>query len=151
MSSERADRSSDGENLDFAALPVIGMMALARTAGEGTKKYGRFNYLLGMKSVSCLNHAIRHIYLHLAGDESEAHLPHAAWNILAAIQSEVLDPKLNEGTMPSPGCKMGPALQTELYDQRPYRAAAREVDDNSWVLKELEEVLLILNQRESSQ
>ena len=51
-----------------------------------------------------LNHALRHVYLYLSGDRSEAHLPHAAWGLLAAIHSETLWPHLNAHTLRGPGC-----------------------------------------------
>ena len=41
-----------------------------------------------------LNHAIRHAYLWLAGDDSEDHLAHAAWNLLAVCHFEEAMPEM---------------------------------------------------------
>ena len=54
-----AVRSADANHLDFASLPLIGLIGVARTAAEGAAKYGRFNYMLGVPVHNLLNHVIR--------------------------------------------------------------------------------------------
>lgn len=69
----------------FDLLPAGALMQVAAAMGEGARKYGPDNYLKGMPSEICLNHAVRHVYLHLAGDVDEEHLSHAAANLLMAM------------------------------------------------------------------
>ena len=57
-----------------------------------------------MPATDMLNHAIRHIYLFLAGDRSEDHLGHAGWNVLGAIHSVEQWPHLNADTLRTDGC-----------------------------------------------
>lgn len=60
--------------------------ALAATCDEGAKKYGEHNWLKGlMVSSSLLNHTLRHLFLYEFGDQSEPHLPHALWGLMASI------------------------------------------------------------------
>lgn len=91
-----AKRSSDAERFRADLISPIGLMAVAETCAEGARKYDDFNWEKGMPISDLLNHAIIHIYKYLAGDRSEDHLAHAAWNLLAAIHSEALWPHLNE-------------------------------------------------------
>ena len=146
-----ADRTADADLLDFAALPVIGLIAVARTAAEGNQKYGRWNYLRGLKTHDCLNHAIRHIYMYLSGDNSEPHLPHAAWNLLAAIQSEQLDPGLNEKDQLFKGCNLGyhasahlNKVQAEIKENMTEEQRAKLSD---WSVGQIEEVRTICDGR----
>jgi len=103
-----AVRSDTAEAFRFDLISPIGLREVARTCAEGAAKYDDFNWEKGMPVYDLLNHAIAHIYQFLSGDRSEPHLPHAAWNLLAAIHSEELWPKLNEGTLRSPGCVAPP-------------------------------------------
>jgi hypothetical protein len=100
-----AVRSSDAEATRYDLISPIGLEAVARTCAEGAARYGDWNWEKGMPVHDLLNHAIRHVYLYLAGDRSEPHLPHAAWGLLAAIHSDELWPELNRGTLRGPGCK----------------------------------------------
>jgi hypothetical protein len=100
-----AVRSSDAEATRYDLISPIGLEAVARTCAEGAAKYSDFNWEAGMPVHDLLNHALRHIYRHLAGDRSEEHLAHAAWGLLAAIHSEALWPELNQGTLRGPGCR----------------------------------------------
>jgi hypothetical protein len=100
-----AVRSGDAEQVRYDLISPIGLEAVARTCAEGARKYSDFNWERGMPTHDLLNHAIRHIYKFLAGDRSEDHLPHAAWNLLAAIHSEELWPDINRGTLRGPGCR----------------------------------------------
>ena len=99
-----AVRSDTVESFRFDLISPIGLREVARTCAEGAAKYDDFNWEKGMPVHDLLNHAIAHIYQFLSGDRSEPHLPHAAWNLLAAIHSEELWPGLNEGTLRGPGC-----------------------------------------------
>jgi hypothetical protein len=85
-----AVRSSDAEGTRYDLISPIGLEAVARTCAEGAAKYSAHNWERGMDVPDLLNHAIKHIYQFLSGDRSEAHLPHAAWGLLAAINSETL-------------------------------------------------------------
>jgi hypothetical protein len=99
-----AVRSSDAESTRYDLISPIGLEAVARACAEGAAKYGDFNWEKGMPVHDLLNHALRHVYQYLAGDRSEEHLGHAAWGLLAAIHSEALWPRLNDGTLRGPGC-----------------------------------------------
>lgn len=100
-----AVRSLDAEATRYDLISPIGLEAVAAACAEGAAKYSDFNWERGMPVHDLLNHAIRHIYKYLAGDRTEPHLPHAAWNLLAAIHSEALWPELNQGHLRTEGCK----------------------------------------------
>jgi len=99
-----AVRSDTFEEFRYDLVSPIGLREVARTCAEGAAKYDDFNWERGMPVHDLLNHALAHIYRFLAGDRSEPHLPHAAWNLLAAIHSAELWPHLNQGTLRGPGC-----------------------------------------------
>lgn len=84
-----AIRGRDAEAERWDLIPVLGLVRLARTCAEGAARYGVGNWLRGIPISDLLNHAIRHLYLYLAGDRSEDHLAHAAWNLLAACHMEL--------------------------------------------------------------
>lgn len=100
-----AVRSSDAELTRYDLISPIGLAAVAAACAEGAQKYAPFNWERGMPATDMLNHGIRHIYLFLAGDRSEDHLGHAAWNVLGAIHSLEVWPELNEGTLRSGHCQ----------------------------------------------
>ena len=97
-----AKRTALGARWDL--LSPVGLRRAAEAAEEGVKKYGEFNHERGLPVHVYLNHAIGHIYAYLAGDRSEPHLGHAAWNLLFACQSEEVYPELNAGHQRLPGC-----------------------------------------------
>ena len=99
-------RSHDAEGVRYDLISPIALEAIAETYAEGALKYGSHNWEKGQPVVDLLNHAIRHLYKYLGGDRSEPHLPHAAWNVMAAIHSEKLWPHLNEGTLRGPNCSL---------------------------------------------
>jgi len=99
-----AVRSNDCEDYRYDLISPIGLQSLAETYAEGVKKFGYCNWENGMPVSDLLNHAIAHIYKYLAGDRSENHLGHAAWNIIGAIHSEKLWPNLNEDFLRGPNC-----------------------------------------------
>ena len=47
-----------------------------------------------MPASALLNHALRHINLWLDGEDTEDHLAHAAWNLMAAMHFEETRPEL---------------------------------------------------------
>lgn len=89
-----AVRSSDADNVRFDLITPIGLRRLAETYAEGAKKYSENNWLKGIPSSDLFNHAVRHLYLWLAGDTSEDHLAHATWNIFAIMHFEETRPEL---------------------------------------------------------
>jgi Domain of unknown function (DUF4406)/Domain of unknown function (DUF5664) len=99
-----AVRSKDADATRYDLITPIGLEEVARTYAEGAAKYGDDNWLKGMPVHDLLNHAIRHIYMFLSGDRSEPHLGHAAWNVLTAIHSYKMWPKINAGHLRGPGC-----------------------------------------------
>lgn len=129
QSSTGAVRSSDTAKYSFTSLPMIGLLALARTAGEGAEKYGRFNYLRGLPIHETLDHVFRHLVMYCAGDRSEAHLAHAAWGLLNAIQEGVLRPEANVEHMLGPGCSITPAMSEYMDKMKPALAERRDKPD----------------------
>jgi hypothetical protein len=99
-----AVRSKDADATRYDLISPIAMRALAETCAEGAARYGDANWEKGMPVHDLLNHAIRHIFEFLGGDRSERHLPHAMWNLGAAIHSLELWPHLNEGHLRGEGC-----------------------------------------------
>jgi len=89
-----AVRSREGEDERWDLIPFIGLFRLARTCAKGAARYGVGNWLRGIPIDNLLDHALRHLYMYIAGDRSEDHLAHAAWNILAACHMEVMQPEL---------------------------------------------------------
>jgi len=89
-----AIRSTDAENERWDLITPIGLRRLAETCAEGARKYGVNNWQKGIPASDLINHAIRHLYLYLAGDVSEDHLAHAAWNLLAVCHFEETKPEL---------------------------------------------------------
>lgn len=89
-----AVRSTDADGERWDLITPIGLRRLAQTCAEGATKYGPRNWEQGIPASNLLNHAIRHIYLYLAGDDSEDHLAHAAWNILGVCHFEEALPEM---------------------------------------------------------
>jgi hypothetical protein len=97
-----AKRTALGARWDL--LSPVGLRRCAEAAAEGVEKYGEFNHERGLPVHVYLNHLIAHVYAYLAGDRSEDHLGHAAWNALFACQSQEAYPELNAGHERRPGC-----------------------------------------------
>lgn len=72
----------------YDLIPSIGMSKVAQAMGRGAERYGELNWH-GLPVSNCLNHAIRHIFMHISGDESEDHLGHAAANLLMACELDI--------------------------------------------------------------
>ena len=62
-----------------AALVVAGILR------DGSAKYGDNNWR-GIPLGDHINHALMHIYAHLAGDNQDDHLGHAACRMLMAVE-----------------------------------------------------------------
>lgn len=90
--------------ISVGELSPTGVQGIAEACHEGAAKYSDFNWERGMPCHDLLNHAVRHLMLYKSDDQSEEHLAHAAWNLFAAMHSEQLWPKLNEGKLRLPGC-----------------------------------------------
>ena len=152
-----AVRSADVSEYSFTSLPMIGLLALARTAGEGAAKYGRFNYLRGMPIHDLLEHIAVHWTLYNAGDRSEPHLAHLAWGALTALQEEVLNPHAHQQHMLGPGMTIPPDMRAYMDKMKPVleqnRAKARMEqqqtgkDPFAWTVSELAAVAKLLAQR----
>ncbi len=99
-----AVRSADLKDMRYDLISPIGLRRVAETCHEGALKYGDYNWEKGFPISSLLNHAISHCFKFLAGDTSEDHLAHGAWNLLAACHSQELWPELN-CDLRGPGCK----------------------------------------------
>jgi hypothetical protein len=89
-----AQRSGDAESERYDLITPIGLRRLAETYAEGAARHGERNWELGMPASALINHAMRHINLWMDGDDSEDHLAHAAWNLLAAMHFEDTRPDL---------------------------------------------------------
>lgn len=145
-------RSSDAKDFSFTSLPPLGLLALARTAGEGASKYGRFNYLRGMPLYDLLEHSFKHMLMFNAGDRSEPHLAHAAWGLLTAIQEDVMRPEAHVPHMLGPGCTVTPAMIAYMEHEKPILAEKRanaDADAYNWNIFDLAEVQKLRGQRDA--
>jgi hypothetical protein len=145
-----AVRSTDADHLDFMSMPLLGLLGVARNSDYGGKRYGRFNYQLGMPASTHVNHAMTHLARWGMGDRSEDHLARAAWNCMAALQETILNPS-GEADMPGPGYTLTPAILADLEANRNRLAALRrngEGGDPSWHTADLPEVRKILEDRD---
>ena len=75
-------------------ITPIGLRRLALTCAEGEAKYGAHNGTKRIPASCLINHALRHVNLWLMGDNTEDHLAHATWNLLATIHFEESRPEL---------------------------------------------------------
>ena len=110
-----AVRCAGPDSARFDLITPIGLKRVAEAYAEGAAKYSDFNWEKGMDLPTILNHLLTHIYAYLAGDRSEDHLGHAAWNALAACHSEVMWPHLNT-KLRGPNCSLPDNLLDDLSD-----------------------------------
>ena len=89
-----AVRCSDADSERYDLITPVGLRRLAMTYARGASRYGARNWEKGIPASNLLNHAIRHIVLYMLGDKSEDHLVHAAWNLLAIVHFEEVNPEL---------------------------------------------------------
>lgn len=66
------------------------ILEIASVLKEGAEKYGDDNWKL-ISTQDHLNHLLVHVYAHLAGDESDKHLAHAACRAIFALGVELED------------------------------------------------------------
>jgi hypothetical protein len=75
---------------DYTLVPINALAQVARVMYNGLRKYTKDNW----KSISCndhINHALNHVYLHLAGNTHEDHLAHATTRMMMALESQLTD------------------------------------------------------------
>ncbi len=94
----------------YDLLSPPAMRRLAQVFEEGAKIYGDRNWEKGMPMKDILNHLLIHIFAYMAGDESEDHLGHAAWNAMALlhfdeIEKMKIDKVTTSGLLKCPLCK----------------------------------------------
>lgn len=73
---------------DYTLVPPDALASVARVLYNGCTKYGRDNWRL-IDYNDHLNHALNHIYLHLAGNTQEDHLSNAATRLLMALELNI--------------------------------------------------------------
>lgn len=66
-------------------LPPSAMLGVCRVLREGSR-YGKDNWRL-IPRADHINHAMRHLFLQLAGDRSEQHLANAVCRLLFAMET----------------------------------------------------------------
>lgn len=71
-------------------LPPRATLAVSRVLEEGSRKYGDDNWRL-IAVRDHINHALSHLFAHLAGDRSDDHLEHAACRLLMATELELCE------------------------------------------------------------
>ncbi|TXH10028.1 MAG: hypothetical protein E6R03_15885 [Hyphomicrobiaceae bacterium] len=69
------------------AVPPKALLAIASVLKAGAEKYGLDNWRR-IARTEHLNHALVHIFAHLAGDQSDDHLAHAGCRLLFALETE---------------------------------------------------------------
>lgn len=147
-----AVRSDDVAHLDFCSAPLLGLLGVLRVSGGGGVKYGRFNYHKGMPVHETINHAIIHVIRWLLGDRSEPHLAKAAWGLMVADQTAVLNPELHDPFVLGPGAVLTAAMLDEMERDRAERDCRRQNGEFegifAWTLGDMPEVRVILDQRE---
>lgn len=71
----------------FNLMDAPAMIRLGKVLQYGASRYGRDNW----RKISCedhLNHALSHIFAHLAGDRQDDHLGHAFCRLMMACATE---------------------------------------------------------------
>lgn len=77
-------------------LPWAGIMEVSKHCEEGAVKYGEHNVDKGIPIHSLIDSAARHLAKYQLGMNDEPHLRAAAWNILWALQMEVMMPEMQD-------------------------------------------------------
>jgi hypothetical protein len=86
VTTEQGGKHSDSPyRLDV--VPPKALLAIAAVLKEGMAKYGLDNWR-AISQREHLNHALVHVYAHLAGDQSDSHLTHAACRLLFALETQ---------------------------------------------------------------
>lgn len=146
-----AVRSADVDEYDFASAPLVGLLGVLRVAGCGAPKYGRFNYHKGMPVHVTVNHAVVHVIRWLLGDRSEPHLLKAAWGLMVAAQTAVLQPELADPYLLGPGATLTPSVLSEMDKDKEERDRRRKEGEFEglfdWDLADLPEVKSLIEKR----
>lgn len=72
----------------YDLLPTRALRRVARHFEAGATKYGDRNWEGGMPICRYMDSGLRHAFNYLEGQRDEDHLAAAAWNILAALETE---------------------------------------------------------------
>jgi hypothetical protein len=91
-----AVRDSDADATRYDLISPQAMERLAATYAEGAAKYSDHNFRKGIPYSVMANHALRHIYRWLAGENGEDHLAHAAWGLFGLIEFTETRPELDD-------------------------------------------------------
>lgn len=99
---KKAKKYSD-EKAKVSLLPLIAMDYLMEVGKMGAKKYGDNNYRIGRPVTDWTDAAYRHVFgkkgFVVGIDEDEEsqlpHLAHAAWNLLVALEQQLLKPEFD--------------------------------------------------------
>lgn len=89
-----ARRSTDACGVRYDLIPPAGVRAVAEACALGARKYGVHNWRKGIPASDLVNHALRHVFLWLAGDKEEDHIGHAIWNLMALCEMEARKPTM---------------------------------------------------------
>ncbi len=72
----------------------VAMRRIAEVFGEGFRKYPFRNWKKGFPESVYINHAFEHLRMYLTGDQSEDHIAHACWNLMALMFAQERLPEL---------------------------------------------------------
>jgi len=97
----------------FDLLPALAVTRLARHFEKGAAKYGDRNWEQGIPLSRFLDSALRHLFAYLAGWDDEDHLVAAAWNLLAALETEA---RADAGRLPVSLIDIGPRQPNEAKE-----------------------------------
>lgn len=78
----------------YDLLPWTAIHEVSKHFENGAIKYGERNWEKGININSYIDSAFRHLSKYMQGYKDEPHLVAAAWNILCAIQTEILIPEM---------------------------------------------------------
>ena len=80
----------------FDLLPPKAIRRLAVHFENGAVNYGERNWEKGQPIGRYMDSALRHLFCYLDGKSDEDHLAAVAWNVLCAMQTEMLKPELQD-------------------------------------------------------
>lgn len=80
----------------FDLLPPNAIRRLALHYQNGAKKYGDRNWEKGIPVSNYLDSGLRHLFSYLAGAKDEDHLVAGAWNVMCAMETEIVHPDLQD-------------------------------------------------------
>jgi hypothetical protein len=80
------DKGAKQSKIDclWTDFPPEVLVKLAQTSKQGATKYGLDNWR-DIPQSDHINHALTHVFMHLTGDTSEAHLLHATCRLIFAL------------------------------------------------------------------